>query len=304
MSSEIEAALIFVAPPAGQVPPTGDAEMLNYGVCCHRATRDEAIQHCKDLNEGTNNKYNYSLANIPNDAWKNLVTEILRDDCNAEMCWIYAWQGNTYSPHPPYPVLHANGTITTVDNPDQKLPFAIQVSSRLFRTKGPVIIDGPLTVTGELTVNGTLTANGATNLFGKLQKIATIYTTLNEEDEKKFEMGYTVLTDGFVIGALWVGGIAKMARIRIESEGVPFNVGGNNTIDNKWRQFIYPVRKGKFTVSCFLATGNSTASFDGGFYWIPIGIETGLLDTVTADDKPLEDDTTREPAESEGELLP
>jgi hypothetical protein len=102
MSSESEAA------------PT-IAGKLSYGMYnTVKKTRAEAIQGL----EGTK----YSLADIPNDAIKSMLTGIL----SGEMAWIEAWQGNNYD-HGNV-VLYKNGTIGVVEDGNQKLSYAVQWS--------------------------------------------------------------------------------------------------------------------------------------------------------------------------------
>jgi hypothetical protein len=64
----------------------------------------------------------YSLADIPNDAIKSMLTGIL----SGEMAWIEAWQGNNYD-HGNV-VLYKNGTIGVVEDGNQKLSYAVQWS--------------------------------------------------------------------------------------------------------------------------------------------------------------------------------
>ncbi|MEV7009819.1 hypothetical protein [Streptosporangium sp. NPDC051022] len=77
-----------------------------------KKTRNEARAFAAAQGEG------HQLADIPNETWRDSAAKYLDGPA-----WIYSWKGDNYGNG--NVVLHPNGSIGTVEDGNQKLPFLI-----------------------------------------------------------------------------------------------------------------------------------------------------------------------------------
>ncbi|GAA3466050.1 hypothetical protein [Nonomuraea roseola] len=78
----------------------------------HKKTRNDAYAFAASRGEG------HQLADIPSDSWRTSAATYLDGPA-----WIFSWRGDSYGEG--NVVLHPNGTIGTVEDGNQQLPFLI-----------------------------------------------------------------------------------------------------------------------------------------------------------------------------------
>ncbi|MFD1931285.1 MULTISPECIES: hypothetical protein [Nonomuraea] len=78
----------------------------------YKKTRNEAHAFAASRGEG------HQLADIPSDTWRTSAAKYLDGPA-----WIYSWRGDSYGEG--NVVLHPNGSIGTMEDGNQQLPFLI-----------------------------------------------------------------------------------------------------------------------------------------------------------------------------------
>ncbi|MEW1841210.1 hypothetical protein AB0392_24980 [Nonomuraea angiospora] len=95
----------------GEETAQGTYRLYWYGAGMKK-TRDEAYSFAASRGDG------HQLADIPNASWRDSAAKYLNGPA-----WIYSWRGDNYSEG--NVVLHPNGSIGTLEDGNQPLPFLI-----------------------------------------------------------------------------------------------------------------------------------------------------------------------------------